>query len=276
MKLKILLLGKNGMLGSEFAELLSADGFNWLGTGSGDCDVRDFGAVSALFEREKPDLVINCTAYTAVDLAEGEGREECMLMNYFAVENLAKECAKIGAKLVHFSTDYVFDGENAEGYGEDDVAAPLNVYGESKWLGEEAIRANLADHYIVRTSWLFGAHGRNFVSTMLELAEKMPELKVVSDQIGCPTYAPDLARAVLSYFVAGEIAAGTYHLTNAGAVSWYEYAKEIFRIAKKSVLVKAITSAEFQRPAKRPAYSILLNTKLPALRSWKEGLEELI
>ena len=181
-----------------------------------------------------------------------------------------------------FSTDYVFDGMNSAGYAEGDAVAPINVYGESKLAGEKLIEENMEKYYIVRTSWLFGLNGKNFVDTMLKFGaaaiQNGTEMKVVNDQIGSPTYTHDLVNAVIGQIVEPledekPFPFGIYHLTNSGVCSWYDFAKKIFEIKKMEVKVLPVTTAEFPRPAKRPNFSILLNSKMPAMRSWSEAVE---
>ncbi len=285
---KILLLGKSGMLGSCFDSALNGVANLELHAFSHEeLDVCDFQNLGVKFEEIGPDLVINCTAYTAVDEAE-KNRDLAFRMNAEAVEEMAKLCEKFGAILIHFSTDYVFDGKMAEGYTESDQTGPINVYGESKLAGEELLAEKLKKFYLIRTSWLFGKNGhvqagqgKNFVDTMLKLGREAlkngAELKIVSDQIGSPTYADDLVRSVVANFIepmkTGNLRAfGIYHLTNSGTCSRYEFAKQIFLIKKMPVAVKSASSTEFPRPAKRPACSTLLNNKIDSLRSWKEAL----
>lgn len=236
-------------------------------------DMEDFEEVREFLRRERPEFVINCTGYTAVDDAEVM-REVAERLNHFAVANLASCCREVDAKLVHFSTDYVFDGESQEVWAEDDETGPVNVYGETKLLGEQAVEAAGCDYFIVRTSWLFGSGGKNFVSTMLNLGRERDSVSVVNDQFGSPTFTGDLVEAVLKELVFGKAENGIYHLTNSGVCSWFDFACEIFKVAGMDVQVNAVSSEEFKRPAKRPKFSVLKNTKLPSLRRWEEGLRE--
>lgn len=242
-----------------------------------DLDITDKTLLRDAFKKSKPDIVINCSAYTNVDLAESE-RDLAFKINAEAVGEMARLCKESGAILIHFSTDYVFSGEKSGGYNEDDEPKAINVYGESKLEGEKSIRTNMEKYYIVRTSWLFGKNGRNFVDTMLKLGEQAikdgTELKVVDDQIGSPTFTKDLCDAVIKNFIGQALPFGIYHLTNSKTCSWYEFAKKIFEIKNMNVRVKAVSSAQFQRPAKRPKCSILINNKIPIMRSWEEALKD--
>ena len=218
------------------------------------------------------DVIINAAAYTAVDAAEA-AREEALAVNGQGVANIAAAAKKVGATMVHYSTDYVFSGEQATGYAEDDVPdQPVNVYGESKLAGEVALRESGVPFYLVRTAWLYGPGGKNFVDTMLRLGAERPELKVIYDQQGSPTYTRDVAAATRTLLENHE--PGIYHLTNSGTASWYEFAVTIFKLAGMAVTVTPITSAEYPLPATRPRFSALHNTKGPTLRDWREALAE--
>lgn len=246
-------------------------------------DITDGDAVQRLLSKEAPEAVIHCAAWTAVDLAEApENRDRVMAVNVTGTENIAKACKRIGAKMVYISTDYVFDGERETPWKPDDKAyAPLNVYGESKLLGERAVADQLDAYFIVRIAWVFGVNGRNFVKTMLSLSEKYDSLRVVSDQIGTPTYTYDLAR-LLSDMVETD-RYGYYHATNEGGfISWYDFACEIFRTAGKTVAVQPVTTAEYgMKGARRPFNSRLDKSKLAEngfvpLRDWREALAHYI
>lgn len=279
--MKILLLGKSGMLGSCFLDFfVGMLGLNLHAYGRAEFDICDTKKMREKFLEIKPDLVINCTAYTAVDDAE-KNRDLAFKINAEAVGEMAKLCKEIDAVLIHFSTDYVFDGTKKEGYAESDETRAINVYGESKLAGEKLIAANMEKYLIVRTAWLFGKNGKNFVDTMLRLGEAAiqngTELKVVNDQIGSPTYTHDLVNAVIENFVepledGKSVPFGIYHLTNSDVCSWFDFAKKIFEIKKMELRVLPITTEQFPRPAKRPSYSILLNKKLPLMRPWGEAL----
>jgi dTDP-4-dehydrorhamnose reductase len=197
-----------------------------------------------------------------------------MEINGEANGHLASICNDLGAYLMYFSTDYVFNGTKEEGYKEDDSPSPINTYGTSKLRGEELIQQNTDKFFIIRTSWLFGMHGINFVKTMLDLADKKRKITVVNDQIGKPTYTKDLAKAIYSLISENQADSGIYHLVNEGETSWYDFAKKIFELAKIDVQLSPISSEELNRPAKRPRISTLLNTKLPKLRHHHEALHD--
>ena len=242
-----------------------------------DLDITDRQSVQERIQELRPNVIINAAAYTAVDDCESH-QELARRINGAAPGYLALAAKSIGATLVHYSTDYIFSGEQAAGYREADTAyAPVNAYGLSKLLGEQAIQRQVDDHwdryYIIRTAWLYGPHGKNFVDTMLQLSQTRSTLQVVNDQHGSPTYTVDLARTTKQLLV-GTLPYGVYHITNSGVCTWYDLAVEIFRLAAVSVNLRPCTSSEFSRPARRPHYSILLNTKLPALRPWQEALAD--
>lgn len=273
--MKVALLGKSGMLGSAFLNVFLGENFQVFAFNSQELDVTDYVKVAEVLGQVVPDVVINCTGYTKVDLAETE-REEAFALNGAAVCNLAKLSKLIGFKLIHFSTDYVFSGEKSEGYFEEDVTGPINVYGESKLAGERAVLEETDRGCVIRTSWLFGPEGANFVKTMVQIGREKGEVSVVNDQFGEPTYTLDLARAVVADFLLKEAAAGIYHLTNQGRVSWYEFAGKVFELADLKVKLSPISSEEFRRPASRPKCSVLLNGKLPLLRPYTEALKAYI
>ncbi len=282
------------MLGSCFLKhLAGSEDFEMYAFDKEEVDITNAKSVTAAFKRISPDFLINCAAYTAVDDCESN-KKEAFRVNARAAGVVAEVCKEENATLIHFSTDYVFDGENPEGYSEDDECSPINIYGETKRAGEELIMSTLDEHYIIRTSWLFGEGGKNFVDTMIDLGKTRDELKVVNDQIGSPTYTNDLCKAVIKYFLRPYLAEvpthhvrsfnteeefgerqdfGVYHLTNSETCSWFEFAKEIFGLMNIDVKIDAVDSGEFKRPAKRPHCSVLKNTKLPELRRWHEALE---
>lgn len=268
--MKTLILGCRGMLGFDLMRTY-AD-MKPTGWDQEDLDITDAKAVRKSFKKLKPELVINAAAYTAVDDCETSSGK-AMEINGDAVGAIANVCADINAILVHFSTDYIFDGTKAGGYREDDKPNPINAYGQSKIRGEYLLREATNRHYIIRSSWLYGRNGKNFVDTMLTLAQKKQVIRVVDDQIGSPTYSVDLAQATRS-LIEAERPFGTYHLTNDGTTTWYAFAKEIFRLAKLDVTLKAIRTADFPRAAARPASAILTNSKAPHLRNWTAALAE--
>lgn len=238
-----------------------------------EIDIADKADVEKKITDLNPDAIINAAAYTAVDDAE-TNNEIAYKVNGYALGYISKVCKELNSLLVHFSTDYVFSGSGEQGYKEDDVASsPMNEYGKSKLLGEKMITDINPKFYLVRTAWLFGKSGKNFVETMIKLASEKGGVKVVNDQIGSPTYAKDLAMAVKD-LIEKKKPYGIYHITNSGYCSWFEFATEIFRQAGMKVNITPVASDHFPTPAKRPRYSVLLNTKLPELRPWKEALRD--
>ncbi|MFY9540482.1 MAG: dTDP-4-dehydrorhamnose reductase [Methanosarcina flavescens] len=256
--IKTLIIGSSGMLGSDLCKTFP----DAVKLTHHDLDITDREQVIESILKIKPDVVINAAAYTNVDGCE-DNKELAFQVNGYGPGYIAEACARAGAKLVHFSTDYVFDGSKKE-YVESDIPDPINVYGDSKLLGEKKIIENMDDYRIVRISWLFGMHGKNFVETMLKLSGEMDTVKVVNDQFGKPTYTMDLASKVKEII---ELDPGIYHITNDGICSWYEFASSIIDN------VIPCTSEEFPRKAKRPKYSVLVNTKTEPMRHWREALK---
>jgi dTDP-4-dehydrorhamnose reductase len=281
--MKILLIGKKGLLGQEIVQVFNNPdnagvnaGNEFFAMGHQDFDITDKTAVKEILNDIKPNLVINTAAFTYVDECEVK-KNFVMEVNGYANGNLADICGKLNAHLLYLSTDYVFDGKKRDGYKEDDEPSPVNTYGESKLLGEQLIQENTDKFFIIRTSWLFGMHGRNFVKTMLELSAEKNEITVVDDQFGKPTFTPDLAKGIYDFISKDKEklpASGIYHMVNEGAVSWYEFAKNIFEIKGLKNKIIPVSTDKLSRPAKRPAFSVLLNTKLPKLRDHKEALRE--
>ncbi len=283
---KVLVTGAAGQVGVELVRL-APEQVEVQAYDSATLDITDAGKLQQELARQQPDLVINAAAYTAVDLAQSE-REQAFAVNARAVETMARAVAGTGAALFHLSTDYVFAGDGSRPYREQDPAAPLSVYGASKLAGEQALAAALPQHLIVRTSWVFGAQGSNFVKTMLRLAAERDQLAVVADQRGCPTSAASIATALWQlaqrYFAAGVLPWGTYHFCNAPACSWHEFAVEIFRQAQAVRLlddvpvVTPIASADYPTAAPRPAYSVLDCGKLEQLlgRQMPQWQQELV
>lgn len=271
------------MLGSSFLSFLNChNDLKLLAFDSNELDITNSEKLTEKFKEIRPQIVVNCAAYTAVDEAESNW-QLAFKINSGAVKEISLLCKEAGATLIHFSTDYVFNGEKAEGYKENDPPAPINIYGESKAAGEKSIIENAGKYYIIRTSWLFGTNGKNFVDTMISLGENAlkngTELKVVNDQVGSPTYTRDLCEAVVKYFIQPQLDGkktpnfGLYHLTNNGKCSWHAFAKKIFQLKNMDVKVNPVSTGEFPRLAKRPACSILLNTKLKeGLRSFEKAL----
>ena len=269
--LKLLVTGAGGMLGQEVGAAARRTGHGVVACDHAGLDVTDAEAVRARLEAERPDAVVNCAAYTNVDGAEEE-REAAFRLNGEAPGIVSGAAASVGAKVVHLSSDYVFDGRKGEPYVESDAPAPLSAYGASKLAGEAPTAAANPRHFVVRSAWLFGLGGRNFVDTMLRLARERGEVRVVDDQVGSPTFCGDLAAALVE-LVAGE-AYGVHHIAGGGACSWAELAAEALRRAGADCRVVPVTTAEFPRPAARPACSALRSERAdaPRLRPWQEGL----
>lgn len=269
----VLIIGANGMLGRALQKQFEAD--QVVAWDRNELDITDREQVMEHLPICEPEIVINAAAYTNVEKAE---EEEAIAnkVNGDAVGYLAEACAKLNIPLVHISTDYVFDGENKDGFTETDVPRnPLNAYGRSKLLGEQLLQKHTEKFWLIRTAWLFGPQGKNFVETMINLGQQKSELKVVDDQRGCPTYTRDLAKAIFK-MTHEQAPYGIYHLTNSGSASWAEFAKEIFKIMQMPVNVVPVTSQEFPTKAQRPKWSILKNTKQPLLRNWQEALKDYI
>lgn len=265
--MKILVTGANGMLGQDLCPILEDVGAFVIETDVDTLDITKGDAVEQALTEIHPDMVIHCAAYTNVDKAEDE-LETAKLINVTGTENIAKICGKLDIPLVYISTDYVFDGTKTEPYTPDDMPNPLNNYGLTKLQGEEAVKTHCTKYYIARTSWLYGHYGKNFVETMISLAEKA-ELKVVDDQIGCPTWTVELANGILKLLSKPY---GTYHICGSGSTSWYGFAQEIFKQAGLSVNLKPCKTEEFPRPAKRPQYSVMANENI--CRNWQVALHD--
>ena len=275
--MKILITGSNGMLGHDLIEALK-DNHELVLTTSRTLDITDKEQVFDFISQNKPDIVINSAAYTDVDGCE-ENQDLAYSVNGEGVKNLAFACREADSALLHISTDYIFNGENTRPWVEDDEIGPISVYGKSKLKGEQAILEILDKFFIVRTAWLYGVNGRNFPKTMLELAENHSQITVVYDEVGTPTYTPDLAKAISQLIETEHY--GIYHITNSGSCSWCEFARYIFEVVGKDVEVIPVTAAEFARPAPRPHYSVLENRNwikkgFEPLRSYKEAIKEYI
>lgn len=273
--MKVLITGSNGMLGHDLIDVLN-DKHELILTTSKTLDITDKEHTVEFIKENKPDIVINSAAYTDVDGCE-ENRERAFSVNGEGVRNLAIGCREADCPLVHISTDYVFNGKNDTPWVEDDEISPISVYGKSKLEGEQAIQEILDKFFIVRTAWLYGVNGGNFPKTMLELAKTHDELTVVYDEVGTPTYTPDLAEAIGKLIETDYY--GIYHITNSGSCSWCEFAKYIFEIAGVDVKVTPVTASEFARPAPRPSYSVLNNKRwadngFEPLRSYKEAIKD--
>jgi dTDP-4-dehydrorhamnose reductase len=252
----VMILGASGMLGHDLQHVFPDSECSRV-------DINDAKRVEQAIRELSPQVVINAAAYTDVDGCE-EHADQAFRVNGESLIQISLSCQEVGAKLIHFSTDYVFNGTREE-YVESDTPDPINVYGRSKLLGEQNIRQHMEDYRIVRTSWLFGKHGKNFVDTMLALSDRMETVQVVNDQFGKPTYTADLAEKTKEII---GLEPGIYHITNEGICSWYEFASAIIPNTIPC------SSHEFIRKAKRPAYSVLVNTKTGPMRHWKEALAD--
>lgn len=274
-----LVTGAAGMLGRDVVSTLHAAGEDATGMDRRALDVTDRGAVADAVAAAAPDVVVNCAGWTDVDGAE-EAESQALAVNGDAVANLAVACSTAGARLLHVSTDYVFDGRADAPYPEDATPDPLNAYGRSKLAGERAVLELLPSAgYVVRTAWLYGEHGPNFVATMLRLEQERETLDVVDDQVGQPTWTMDLARQLVALGLS-HAPAGIYHATNSGQTSWHNFACEIFRmVGADPERLRPTTAAAFRRPAPRPAYSVLGQVRwteagLTVLRPWEDALAE--
>ncbi|MHB8481852.1 MAG: dTDP-4-dehydrorhamnose reductase [Nitrospiria bacterium] len=259
--MKVLLTGSKGMLAHAFFKKKPKEWELWA-TDVEELDITTLLQVEKSIQQFCPDLIINCAAYTRVDECETK-KELAFAVNGAGPANLARAASRAGARLVHFSTDYIFDGTKGTPYIEEDQSNPLNVYGVSKLEGELHIRKNLENYLIIRTQWLYGEGGPNFVKTILELAKKRDEIKVVNDQWGCPTWTEDLVDTTLELIK--KDCTGIYQVVNTGECSWYDFACQIIKEAELNTKVIPCTTAEFPRPAKRPAYSVLSTEKVEML-----------
>lgn len=273
--MRILVTGVKGQLGHDVVNELVKRGHTAIGVDVEEMDITDPAAVEKEMKSDDLDAVIHCAAYTAVDAAE-DNRDVCMRVNADGTRNIARVCKELGLKMMYISTDYVFDGEGERPWEPDDERNPLNVYGESKYQGELAVEEYLDQYFIVRIAWVFGVNGKNFIRTMLKLAENHKEINVVNDQTGSPTYTYDLA-VLLADMIETE-KYGRYHATNEGLCTWYEFAKEIFSQAGADVKVNPVTSDEFPAKAKRPHNSRMDKSKLTEngfthLPPWQDALK---
>lgn len=276
--MKIIVTGAKGQLGSDVAAQLESRGHTVAAADIAELDITDFCAVEAFFDKEKPDAVIHCAAYTNVDGAESD-RDACRKINAYGTENIAKMCRKHDAKLLYTSTDYVFDGNGTEAFETDAKTAPCNYYGETKLMGENAVKENCSKHFIVRISWVFGKNGKNFVKTMLRLSKERDIITVVCDQIGSPTYTPDLAKLFCEMIETDKY--GIYHATNENYCSWAEFAAEIMRLSGAKTKIIPIQSSEYKTAAVRPSNSRMSKSSLDEagfsrFPSWQNALERFI
>lgn len=262
--MRILVTGSKGQLGNEIQQLVNEyPSFVFDFTDIDELDITNSQKVDAYFDATKPQVIINCAAYTAVDKAETD-ENIAFLVNAAATENLARSASRTGALIVHVSTDYVFDGKAHMPYNESDLTNPQSAYGRSKLAGEEAVRQNASNGLIIRTSWLYSAFGNNFVKTMIRYGKERPVLRVVFDQIGTPTYAKDLAKVILDIIPIALTHSGTnlYHYSNEGVASWYDFAKFVIDSCEIDCDVNPILTKDYPLPAPRPFYSVLNKSKI--------------
>ena len=275
----ILVVGGRGMLGTDLVSLLQGDpSVTAASADLGEIDITDAGSIGRCLDSVRPNAIINCAAFTNVDACETQ-EQTAFAVNALGPELLAKACAPRGIRLLQISTDYVFDGTRTEPYLPGCPPSPSSAYGRTKLAGERAVAANCPNHLIVRTAWLYGKHGKNFVHTILRLANEKPELRVVSDQVGSPTFTRDLAPLLAKLALAD--ATGITHATNSGRCSWFEFACEIVKLAGLTTPVKPIPSSEYPTPAKRPAFSVLDCSRTEHLagmkiRHWRDALAEFL
>ena len=278
---KILVTGGNGQLAQCLKDVVkNNDELDVNFQDLPELDITNIQQLVSYFSKNELDYCINCAAYTAVDLAE-EQSDLAYAVNADGPKNLAEVCKKHQVKLLHISTDFVFDGKKQTPYIESDMPNPLGVYGASKWQGERNIQEIMEDYFIIRTSWLYSQYGNNFMKSMLRLSETRDEISVVSDQIGAPTYAGDLAEVLVKIVLSLSTNYGVYHYSNSGAISWYDFAVEIFTQFGKKIEVKPITTEDYPTAAKRPKFSVLDTTKIEnnfdcTLKDWQASLNKVI
>lgn len=280
-KKTILVTGANGQLGNEMRVISSAyPAYNFLFVTKDDLPIDDIDVVKKYFENHSIDYCVNCAAYTAVDKAETEP-EKAMLINATAVGNLAIVCKTYNTQFIHISTDYVFDGTATVPYKEDHPVAPVNTYGATKLKGEELAQQNNPNSIIIRTSWVYSSFGNNFVKTMLRLMKEKEQLNVVSDQQGCPTYAADLATAIMQIITSNKISEhpGIYNYSNTGVINWHQFAVAIKELSGSKCGVNPIPASNYPTPAKRPAYSVMDTAKIQQtfnieIPFWKDSLQK--
>ena len=278
---KILVTGGNGQLAQCLKDVVkNNDELDVNFQDLPELDITNIQQLASYFSKNELDYCINCAAYTAVELAE-EQSDLAYAVNADGPKNLAEVCKKHQVKLLHISTDFVFDGKKQTPYIESDMPNPLGVYGASKWQGERNIQEIMEDYFIIRTSWLYSEYGNNFMKSMLRLSETRDEISVVSDQIGAPTYAGDLAEVLVKIVLSLSTNYGVYHYSNSGAISWYDFAVEIFTQFGKKIEVKPITTKDYPTAAKRPKFSVLDTTKIEnnfdcTLKDWQASLNKVI
>jgi len=286
--MKILVLGSKGQLGCCLADQLSDTDYEVIYTSRSEIDIADLAETKVKITDLCPNIVINASAYTAVDKAEDD-QQEANKINHLAVASIASTCSEIGCWLIHISTDYVFDGAASHPYDENAETNPQGVYGDSKLKGEVAIQSSGCKYLIIRTAWVYSEYGNNFLKTMLRLGADRDELSIVGDQIGCPTYAQDIAKSIVSILSCLDLkssSSGIYHYCGDKPCSWYDFARAIFLEAEVQGLktpsyIKSITTADYRTPAIRPAYSVLDCTKVESVfdvtqSNWRDGIKIVI
>lgn len=276
--MKVLVTGANGQLGYDVIKRLNQNNIDCLGVGRAEFDITNEVETRNFIARYNPNIVVHCAAYTAVDKAEDE-KDLCYSVNVFGTKYVAEACKEINAKMVYISTDYVFDGEGEEPFEVTDKPNPINYYGQTKYEGELEVQKLLDKYFIVRISWVFGINGKNFVKTMLRLGKERNEISVVADQIGSPTYTPDIAKLLVEMVRTEKY--GVYHATNEGYYSWYEFAIEIFKIANIDVKVNPIKMEDYPTKAKRPKNSrlsklSLINNGFFPLNECRKALQDIL
>ncbi len=273
--MKILVTGVKGQLGYDVVKLLDHQSIECIGVDIDDFDLTSKEEVQSYIKKYSPTAVIHCAAYTAVDKAE-DHKEICHSVNVLGTSYIAEACSKIHARLMYFSTDYVFDGNGDAPFETDDIPNPINYYGYTKYLGEKEVTKALENYFIIRISWVFGKNGNNFINTMLKLSKERDSLNIINDQIGSPTYTSDLAKLVVDMIQTEKY--GIYHATNEGFCSWYEFCREIFKKSNINMKVNPISTAEYVTKAKRPLNSrlskkSLIDNGFICLPPWQDALE---
>jgi dTDP-4-dehydrorhamnose reductase len=279
-RIKVLVTGAGGQLGNAFRLLAGKyPDLEFILLRKEELSIADQDALKVFFNKHKPDWCVNTAAYTQVDKAESDA-ENARMINGLAVGFLASACNEVNAKLIHISTDYVFSGTHDKPWKETDLISPINMYGHTKALGEKEAMEKNPDTYVIRTSWLYGEQGNNFVKTMIRLMGEREQLGVVNDQFGSPTYTGDLAEAVVRLILSGSaVGAGVYHFSNAGVTTWYGFASQINELIHSKCKVNPVDTASYPTPAKRPAYSVLDTSKIRGalyleIPDWKDSLKK--